>query len=121
MIRLRQLTKWLLGLTFVGLVLWNVYNARHPEANGYISYVLKDYSQDVWAISYVFGLLCGHWFWNVRRDFLGSIRYWILTAISTVVVLINIVTHQSGVIWEYQEIPLFAGIAVGRVFWYQLK
>lgn len=62
---IRNITKWLMGVSLIILVAWDIYAFLATE-NATISVLITDWSFYTPWVPFAFGVLMGHWFFPAR-------------------------------------------------------
>jgi uncharacterized membrane protein YhdT len=62
---MRKATKWIIGLTILALIIYDVFAFLGPE-NSTLSVVITDWSYYTPWVPFAFGVLMGHWFFPAR-------------------------------------------------------
>jgi hypothetical protein len=65
---LKQKTILVIALTVFLLIVWDIYAILIGGKESSISSVMVVYSYDYPIIPFLFGVLCGHFFWRLRAN-----------------------------------------------------
>lgn len=110
----RKITSWVLIITLVGLVVWDIVAFAFGGAQATESVVLKDWATTHPSIAFGLGTIAGHWFWNV-----DEVRHpqlmWTALVLLAVLLVVDLIFGLIPAM--YPLFPFGAGVITGRVLW----
>ena len=119
----RKITRYLLLITAAVWIVYDFFPFFDPATGDTISEVIAYYALRLYSLPFVFGVLCGHFF------FLRDGRYpkpKILLPVALLVIATDVIAHltQNLIMLHLQTypcVPLLLGIPFGFLFWPQQK
>ena len=119
----RKVTKILLVTVAVVLILYDFIPFLNPERGDTISEVIMYYALRLFTLPFVFGTLCGHFFWPWDGY---HPKPWVLLPATALLIALDVVTHVCAiqvllVAQTYPIIWFVPGVPFGHFFWPQQR
>lgn len=111
---MRKISAWSLLICLAGLAIWDIIPATNDQPGDTISEVVRDWSQTIYLLPYITGIVMGHFFINKTRDTYNLKVLWVTGIAVAIRDLLNLGTFAGG-----NTAYFVVGVLFGHIFWPQ--